>query len=226
MGTVRPPSLYTADKFRTVARLVLIARSGGAVARILRSLTTSLVLVCFLTISHWAGTAAYAFDLVTADPAINTTVKTAPSAITLTFSSDVTDTGSSLSVRAPSGTAVDDGSLLIDGKSALIGLKKLSEGGKYTITYQLMSVDGEMLSGTYSFTYEAPAEISSPTPAASTSATTPSTQTSDNSPAQATGKSSRATDIFMISLLIISFVVLVVISRSLRKSKPKRRKKK
>lgn len=168
---------------------------------------------------------AQAFDLVSADPAVNSTLKTAPSAVTLTFSTEVTDTGSTLNVRAPSGTSVDDGSLLIDGSNALVGLKKLTESGKYTVTYQIMSTDGEMLEGTYNFNFDAPAVITSPSENSTSSASPMPTQTQE-SPADATGKSSRATDIFMISLLVISFLVLVFIGRSLRKPKPKKRKKK
>lgn len=166
---------------------------------------------------------AYAFELLSADPAINSTITTSPSAVTLTFSSEVTETGSFLAVRAPSGMNVDDGSLLIDGANVLVGLKKLNESGKYTVAYQFMNLDGEMLSGNYSFTYDAPAEISSPTASSSPSAS--STEGQEN-PAEATGKSSRATDIFMIGLLITSFLVLVFIGRSLRKPKSKKRKKK
>ena len=177
--------------------------------RLTRILQTLIVAsICALTTLP-----AYAFDLVSADPSINSTITTAPSAVTLTFSSEVTETGSSLSVRAPSGMNVDDGSLLIDGANVLVGLKKLSERGKYTVTYQFMNLDGEMLSGNYSFTYNAPAEISSPTP-------------SQESPSEATGKSSRATDIFMIGLLITSFLVLIFIGKSLRNPMSKKRKKK
>lgn len=168
---------------------------------------------------------AEAFELLSADPVVNSTVRTAPSAVTLTFSTQVTDTGSTLTVRAPSGISVDDGSLLIDGANALVGLKKLTESGKYTISYQVMSIDGEMLDGTYSFTFDAPAAITSPTPTVISSASPVPTESQD-SPGTATGKSSRATDIFMISLLIVSFLVLVFIGKSLRRTKPKKRKKK
>ena len=186
----------------------------------------SFLLAALFTLS---SAPVFAFDLVSAEPAINATVTVAPSAITLTFSSDLSDTGSQVSVRAQSGMAVDDGSLLIDGANALIGLKKLSESGKYTITYQLMSIDGEILNGNYSFTYDAPAAISTPSANPSNSGASASPDVTQDSPAQATGTSSRATDIFMIALLIISFLVLVVIGRSLRKStspKSKKRKKK
>lgn len=183
-------------------------------------MATALAFGLSLTVSNLPS---FAFDLVTADPAVNSTITTAPSAITLTFSSDVTDTGSSLSVRAPSGMAVDDGSLLIDGASALIGLKELEEGGRYTVTYQFMSIDGELLSGSYSFTFDAPAVISTPSASASQS---PAISEGAESPAEATGKSSRGTDFFMVALLITSFLVLIFIARSLRNPKKKRRKKK
>lgn len=174
--------------------------------------------ICVLT-----SLPAYAFELTSADPSINSTITTAPSAVTLTFSGEVAETGSSLSVRAPSGMSVDDGSVLIDGANVLVGLKKLSESGKYIVTYQFMNFDGEMLSGNYTFNYDAPAEISSPTASPTVSESTEATQ---ESPGVVTGKSSRATDIFMIGLLITSFLVLIFIGRSLRRPKSKKRKKK
>jgi methionine-rich copper-binding protein CopC len=188
-----------------------------------RRLAAILVALAFALSFFSVSAPAYAFDLVSADPAVNSTIATAPSAVTLTFSSEITETGSSLSVRAPSGLGVDDGSLLIDGPTALIGLKKLDEGGRYTVTYQFMSIDGELLTGNYSFTYDAPAEIAAPSATPS-----PSSAVSEEavSPAEATGKSSRVTDIFMIALLVISFLVLVFVARSLRNPKSKRRKKK
>lgn len=184
--------------------------------RILQTLVVASI--CALT-----SLPAFAFDLTSADPSINSTITTAPSAVTLTFSSEVTETGSSLSVRAPSGMSVDDGSILIDGANVLVGLKQLSESGKYTVTYQFMNLDGEMLSGNYTFTYDAPAAISSP---AQSSSPDSSMDENQESPAVATGKSSRATDIFMIGLLITSFLVLIFIGKSLRKPKSKKRKKK
>ncbi len=164
---------------------------------------------------------AFAFDLVSADPVIDSTITTSPGAVTLTFTTEVADSGSSLSVRAPSGMAVDDGSLLIDGANALIGLKKLTEGGRYTVTYQFMSIDGDILNGSYAFNFDAPAMVTAPSP--TVMATPDSTQAT---PGQVTGKSSRATDIFMIALLIISFLILIFIGKSLRKPKNKKRKKK
>ena len=169
---------------------------------------------------------AQALELVGADPAANSTIKSAPGAITLTLSSEIIETGSSMSVRAPSGSAVDDGSLLIDGVQALIGLAKLTESGRYTVDYQFMSTDGELLSGSYTFTFDAPAVVTTPTINPTQSPIPTESKESEESQAEATGKSSLATDIFMISLLVISLLVLIFIARSLRNTKPKRRKKK
>ena len=79
------------------------------------SLAIFLVVFAALTSSP-----AQALELISADPAANSTIKSAPGAITLTLSSEIIETGSSMSVRAPSGSAVDDGSLLIDGVQALL----------------------------------------------------------------------------------------------------------
>ena len=187
------------------------------------------VAILLVVLGVLTSSPAQALELVGADPAANSTIKSAPGAITLTLSSEIIETGSSMSVRAPSGSAVDDGSLLIDGMQALIGLAKLTESGRYTVDYQFMSTDGELLSGSYTFTFDAPAVVTTPT-INPTQSPIPNeseeSEESEESQAEATGKSSLATDIFMISLLVISLLVLIFIARSLRNTKPKRRKKK
>ena len=181
------------------------------------------VAILLVVLGVLTSSPAQALELVGADPTANSTIKSAPGAITLTLSSEIIETGSSMSVRAPSGSAVDDGSLLIDGVQALIGLAKLTESGRYTVDYQFMSTDGELLSGSYTFTFDAPAVVTTPTINPTQS---PIPNESEESQAEATGKSSLPTDIFMISLLVISLLVLIFIARSLRNTKPKRRKKK
>ncbi len=184
------------------------------------------VAILLVVLGVLTSSPAQALELVGADPAANSTIKSAPGAITLTLSSEIIETGSSMSVRAPSGSSVDDGSLLIDGVQALIGLAKLTESGRYTVDYQFMSTDGELLSGSYTFTFDAPAVVTTPTINPTQSPIPNESEESDESQAEATGKSSLATDIFMISLLVISLLVLIFIARSLRNTKPKRRKKK
>ncbi len=184
------------------------------------------VAILLVVLGVLTSSPAQALELVGADPAANSTIKSAPGAITLTLSSEIIETGSSMSVRAPSGSAVDDGSLLIDGVQALIGLAKLTESGRYTVDYQFMSTDGELLSGSYTFTFDAPAVVTTPTINPTQSPIPNESEESEESQAEATGKSSLATDIFMISLLVISLLVLIFIARSLRNTKPKRRKKK
>jgi methionine-rich copper-binding protein CopC len=184
------------------------------------------VAILLVVLGVLTSSPAQALELVGADPAANSTIKSAPGAITLTLSSEIIETGSSMSVRAPSGSAVDDGSLLIDGVQALIGLAKLTESGRYTVDYQFMSTDGELLSGSYTFTFDAPAVVTTPTINPTQSPIPTESEESEESQAEATGKSSLATDIFMISLLVISLLVLIFIARSLRNTKPKRRKKK
>ena len=96
----------------------------GQIVRGRRSLASLILVACALLFTS----PAYALDLVEADPVVNSTITSAPSAITMRLSGEIVETGSSMSVRAPSGKLVDDGSLLIDGAQALIGLGTLSEG--------------------------------------------------------------------------------------------------
>ena len=98
----------------------------------------------------------------------------------------------------------------------MIGLKPLTISGDYTVGYEVDTTEGETLSGQYKFAFVAPAVIESPKPE---DIETPTPDLNKET------KSSRATDFFMIGLLVLSILVLVLISRSLRKPKKKKRKK-
>ena len=111
---------------------------------------------------------------------------------------------------------MDDGSLQIADTQILVGLKPLNIGGEYAVEYEVVTSEGETLIGQYKFTFVAPAVLETPTPESGESPT-PDLNKETNS--------SRATDFFMMGLLALSILVLVLISRSLRKPKKKKRKK-
>jgi methionine-rich copper-binding protein CopC len=60
-------------------------------------------------------------------------------------------------VASPSGQRVDDGVATepqpVEGYTVTVGLKPLSETGRYTVEYFTVALDGVPLSGTFSFTY-------------------------------------------------------------------------
>ena len=154
--------------------------------------------------------------LSSSSPASGSSISSAPSVATITFSKAISDVGNSVSVTAPNGERVDDGSLQIADTQILVGLKPLNLNGDYTVEYEVDTTEGETLSGQYKFTFVAPAVLESPKPE---DLETPTPDLNKET------QSSKITDFFMIGLLVLSILVLVLISRSLRKPKKKKRKK-
>lgn len=150
---------------------------------------------------------ALANSLVSTSPISGSTVTTSPSAVTITTQIVLSDMGNTVVVTDKKGTRVDDGSLIVDGMGVLIGLQSLVDSGLYTVTYSLLSDADAPLEGSFTFTYSAPAEISAPSTAPSTSSAAP----------PEIGGSTSATSIFVIVLLFLAFVVLVSLSLYARK---------
>jgi methionine-rich copper-binding protein CopC len=171
------------------------------------------LLLIFAQVNPNLATAA---ELTSSSPASGSAITSAPSVATITFSSSIADVGNSMTVTAPNGDRVDDGSLQIADTQILVGLKPLSISGDYVVEYEVDTTEGETLTGQYKFTFVAPAVVDSPSPESAESPT-PDLNKETNS--------SRATDFFMIGLLVLSILVLILISRSLRKPKKKKRKK-
>ena len=66
-----------------------------------------------------------------------------------------------------------DGSLVVSNTTAVAGMKALSLGGTYTVTYTLISDTDGPLVGSYTFTFKAPGAVTSasPIPSATTTQT-------------------------------------------------------
>lgn len=148
---------------------------------------------------------AHANSLTNTSPISGATVVTAPSVVTLTAQSALAQDGSTIQVTDPKGKAVDDGSLLVDGTSATIGLTELTEPGAYTVTYQLLSDTDAPLQGSYKFYFNSPSVISQPSSAASPVA--------DSSPAG----SNHGTTYFVLVMLVLACLVTVGLSLYARK---------
>jgi hypothetical protein len=127
--------------------------------------------------------------------------------VTLTAQSALAQDGSTIVVTDPDGKAVDDGSLLVDGPSATIGLTQLTVAGTYTVTYQLLSDTDAPLQGSYKFIFNSPSVISAQTP------TTSATPVPDRGPAS----SNRGTTYFVLVMLVLACVVTVGLSIYARK---------
>lgn len=184
---------HTAES-KVVRELLLIDVRGVDVKKFLQGFV-GLVMLGYATLI--AGTSVAAANTLTSTaPSSGAVLATAPNAVSVTGTSPLSDQGSSLSVTDPSGNQVDDGSLTVSDTTAVIGLKPLTAPGVYTVTYNLISTSDLPLQGSYTFLFNAPAAISSPTP-------TP-VQSSTVSPVV---KANHTVDIFVIILMVFAIFV-------------------
>jgi methionine-rich copper-binding protein CopC len=137
---------------------------------------------------------AAANTLVSTSPRSGATVKTAPSAITITTELPLMDAGNEIVVTDPSGARVDDGTLTIVNNEIVAGMKAISAPGVYKVTYSLLAENDVPLDGSYTFSYSTPVLQ---TPTAAPEPTTPGKIAGDNI----------GTSIFAIVLLLLAVVV-------------------
>jgi methionine-rich copper-binding protein CopC len=144
-----------------------------------------------------APTSASANTLVSSTPPSGSVLTETPNTVTLVSQSPLLDQGNEVSVTDSMGNRVDDGSLTISDVNAIVGMKPLTSTGVYTVSYTLLALNDDPLTGTFTFTFNAPAVITSASP-------TPSVV----SPS-ATAVSGGATDNLVIGSLVISFFIFI-----------------
>jgi methionine-rich copper-binding protein CopC len=159
----------------------------------------------------------------TADITVSSTSPTAgssltvgPNVVSITASVPLVDQGSLIVVNDPNGTAVDDGSIAVNGNTIIVGMKPLTVTGVYTVTYTLISDQNPELMGNYTFMYNAPGTISSPV--AKPSATS-GTQVVD-----ANNATSNAVVYFLLFLAALVAIFLVWYAKATFGGAPKRKK--
>ncbi len=148
---------------------------------------------------------ATANSLITTMPISGSTLTTAPSSVTLTTQLPLLPDANELTVTDPAGTRVDDGTIMVDGVSASVGLSALTETGIYRVSYLLYSEGDVPLEGSFTFSYSAPSVIS------------PSDPTPTPTQSQTPASSSWGTNVFIIFILIVAFFVLIGLSLYARK---------
>ena len=175
-----------------------------------------LIQIISLAIISLLGTSpSFATSIITTSPTAGSILNLSPSAISIKANADLVEGANTVEVISPEGIRVDDGAIQIQGQVILVGLKPLQTSGTYTVSYTLMAIDEESTSGTFTFIYNAPDEVSLPTP----------TPTVSEDPL-ASNNPNRLTDLFVIGLMIFAFIVLVFLSRYAKQtfntpSKPK-----
>lgn len=160
-------------------------------------------LIGAIGISVFMTGTALANSLVATSPIAGATLKVAPSAVTITVEITPMDMGNEIIVTDPAGRRVDDGTITIAGNDIIIGMKPITESGSYKVGYNILSEMDVPLVGSFNFIFSTPS-ISTP------EEVVPST------PAKVQG-SDFGTNLFVIGLLVISFVVLVTLALYARK---------
>lgn len=179
--------------------------------RYLRVLITLLV-VGFTTVPN-----AWATSIVSTSPTAGSVLSISPTAVTIKANADLLSGANEMTVTDAKGVRVDDGSLQVQGPVLMVGIKTLTTSGLYTVAYTLMAIDQPPITGTFTFLYNAPGEITVATPAPS------GEEVLNKSP-------NRFTDLFVIGLMIFAFVMMIFLSRYAKKTfktpaKPRKIKK-
>lgn len=156
-----------------------------------------------LGLTFLAVAPAVANSLVATSPIAGSTLKVAPSAVTISVEVTPMDMGNEITVTDPAGRRVDDGTLTVAGNDLIVGMKPITDSGVYKVTYNIISEMDLPLEGSFVFNYSTPT-ISAPVEIVPTT------------PAKVEG-SDFATNLFVIGLLVASLVVLIALALYARK---------
>jgi copper resistance protein C len=160
-------------------------------------------LVLLLTLLGTSAT--FANSLVSTSPISGSTLSVSPTSVTVTGQLPLLPEANEISVTAPNGVRVDDGTITVNDVSATVGLMPLTESGFYTVSYLLYAEADAPLEGSYRFKYQAPSTIA------------PQTPTPEPTESQAPASSSWATNVFVIFLLLMAVAVTIGLSLYARK---------
>ena len=164
-----------------------------------------------------SASVASATDLtvISTSPKAGVALTVGPNVVSITASAPLSDQGNLIVVNDPNGQAVDDGSIAINGSTAIVGLKPINVTGVYTVTYTLVSDGSPDLTGSYTFLYNAPGTISSPT-----------AQPSNTSNPHVTDGNNAASNAFVYFLLFLAALVAIFLAwyaRTIFGGRPKRK---
>ena len=143
---------------------------------------------------------AFANSITASVPQAGSVLTTSPNSIAISTAAALSEQGSLIVVNNPNGVAVDDGSVTINGNTAEVGLTELVTTGVYTVNYTLLSDTDDPLTGSYTFLFNAPSSVGSPTPAP--------TQTSAESTVE-NQNLNNGSNAFVYTLLVIAAFVFI-----------------
>ena len=123
------------------------------------------LLGAFLVTVTWVAPASAHVVLVSSSPVAGANLSTAPTEVTITFDDELDPDLSSFTVTGPGSTEVGSGEvdLTVADRNVMAGPVAITVPGVYTVTYDVAGVDGHVLTGTFSFGYQATTTIPDPT---------------------------------------------------------------
>ena len=133
----------------------------------IRRLTAALVLAGLALVTFATPAFAHA-ELVSSNPAKDGSVAVAPKQIQLTFNETVSP--ELITVAGPQGTQWTVGQISVQGPVVTAPVQAVGPAGQYTISYRVLSEDGEPVSGTVAFALTSPATVTSAPPSSSQAA--------------------------------------------------------
>ena len=98
-----------------------------------------------------AGAASAHAELIATDPADGAVVESAPEALTMQFTEDVSVRPDGIRVLDATGERVDAGAAAADGPDVSVPLEGTIEEGTYVVAWRAVSADGHPIRGSYTF---------------------------------------------------------------------------
>ena len=165
------------------------------VGRVFRSTISGTIVLLSIFVAP-----AFANSITASVPQAGSVLTTSPNSIAISTAAALSEQGSLIVVNNPNCVAVDDGSITINGNTAEVSLTELVTTGVYTVNYTLLSDTEDPLTGSYTFLFNAPSSVGSPTP-------TP-TQTSAETTLENQNLNS-GSNAFVYTLLVIAAFVFI-----------------
>jgi methionine-rich copper-binding protein CopC len=136
---------------------------------VIRRLTVAFALSALASLAVAAPAFAHA-ELTGSNPAKGASMATAPKQVQLTFNEAVSP--KSITVTGPQNATWTVGQISVEGPVVTVPVQPVGPAGDYTITYTVLSDDGDDVTGTVPFTLTGPATPPITTTTAASSANT------------------------------------------------------
>lgn len=172
---------------------------------VLRRMTVAFALAGLAMVAVAAPAFAHA-ELKSSNPAKGASVATAPKQLELTFSEPVSP--QEITVAGPQGAQWTVGQVSVAGPVVTAPIvQPVGPAGEYTITYKVLSEDGDPVTGTVAFTLTAPATTTTTPPPTTMTTATAAAPTSSPQAAPTSGSDSGGVPSWVWILIVVAAVL-------------------